>query len=205
MIIILTIVDYQAGGIASVKRALDYLGIPVVLSSDPHQVERADCIILPGIGHAATAMTKLENSGMDQAIHAAYTSGVPILAICLGAQISLTWSEEGDTPCLDMISGETLKMHPSTGVKVPHVGWNNLRMHREHPVFDGLWEESFYFVHTCYMNVDDPDALIAGCYHGFDFPAVIGSNNLIGIQFHPEKSGAAGLALLQNFNNWGGW
>jgi glutamine amidotransferase len=200
------IVDYKAGNVTSVQRALKFLGEESVITPDPEAVRSAERIIFPGVGTSAAAMENLRENGLDSALRSAYANGTPILGICLGSQIVLTRSEEGDTPCLDLIPGESVRFRlADPTLKIPHMGWNRIRPLRSHPVLCGLKEEEeFYFVHSYYPEPANAEDVFAECTYGAPFPAAIGHANLIAVQFHPEKSGPAGLRLLKNFMEWNG-
>ncbi len=202
----IAIVDYKAGNLTSVKRALDHLGIPSEITSDPAVVTRAERIIFPGVGHAGSAMAVLKERGLDMALRAAFQKGTPILGTCVGAQIILSHSEEGDTCCLDLIPGDCARFQPADpALKVPHMGWNEVTFVTRHPVLRGVTDGSaFYFVHSYYLQPADPERIYGTCEYGMTFPAIIGSRNLIATQFHSEKSGPVGLAILKNFAGWSG-
>ena len=207
----IAIIDYEAGNLTSVQRALTSLGQPSVITRDLSQVVQAERIIFPGVGAAGKAMQGLKRLGLDQAIVTSYRQGKPILGICLGTQIVMDWSEENDTPCIGLIKGRVLRF-PENGVdgegrklKVPHMGWNQVRLRRKHPLFDAVPPESeFYFVHAYYPSPDNPDCVLGETSYGISFASVLLSRNLIAVQFHPEKSGRPGLRLLSNFCAWNG-
>jgi glutamine amidotransferase len=200
------IVDYKSGNITSVQRALAHLGVESRITPDPDILRRADKVVFPGVGQAASAMEVLRARGLDDALREAYARGTPILGICLGSQIVLDRSEEGETTCLGMIPGASKRfILADPALKVPHMGWNRIRILRNHPVLGGTGgTEEFYFVHSYYPRPEDPACVIAECEYGSPFPAVFGRANLIAAQFHPEKSGPAGLRILQNFVRWNG-
>jgi glutamine amidotransferase len=200
------IVDYKAGNVTSVQRALRSLGVESALTPDPEVVRRAECVIFPGVGNAAAAMEVLRERGLDQALREAFTRGTPILGICLGAQIALSRSEEGGTACLDLIPGVTrLFALGDRALKIPHMGWDSIRTVRPHPILQDIRaEDEFYFVHSYYPLPAERDDVIAECEYGGYFPAVIGRGNLVAMQFHPEKSGPPGLRILRNFIEWDG-
>jgi glutamine amidotransferase len=202
----ITIVDYGAGNLTSVKRSLDHLGIPNRISSDPGDILSADQIIFPGVGHAASAMQVLHESGLDSALKTAFHKGIPMLGICIGCQIILTHSEEGNTLCLDLIPGDCLRFRfRNTGLKIPHMGWNVVTPLRRHPVLAHLHDgEEFYFVHSYYPRPFEPETVYAACDYGGSFPVAIGLSNLFAVQFHAEKSGPVGLQVLRNFSEWNG-
>jgi imidazole glycerol-phosphate synthase subunit HisH len=200
------IVDYAAGNLTSVKRALDFLNIPSFISPDPEAVASGERIIFPGVGHAAAAMQNLRKSVLDKALKDAFAAGTPILGICLGAQIILDHAQEGDTRCLGLISGEVPRfMFSDATLKIPHMGWDSISVGRRHPVLrDVKPGDEFYFVHSYFPKPSDGSSVIATCHYGIEFAAAIGAKNLIGVQFHPEKSGPAGLSILKNFAQWDG-
>ena len=202
----IAIVDYKAGNLTSVKRALDYLGVAGEITADPAVVLGAERIIFPGVGHAGTAMAVLHERGLDVALREAFHKGTPILGTCVGAQIVLSHSEEGDTCCLDLIPGECLRFRPADpALKVPHMGWNEVALVRPHPVLRGIPDgAAFYFVHSYYLQPAAPACVYATCEYGLTFPVIVGSRNLIVTQFHSEKSGPVGLGILRNFASWSG-
>ncbi len=200
------IVDYKAGNATSVQRALDYLSVPCAILSDPSQLARCERIIFPGVGHAASAMVTLRERGLDRALADAVARGTPILGICLGAQIILTHSEEGNTDCLGLIDGRCrrLVVHDRT-LKIPHMGWNEIAIVQKHFLLNDMPPKSqVYFVHSFYPEPSDKSMLCATFEYGDTFPCAIGRNNLFAVQFHPEKSGPVGLALLRRFSIWDG-
>lgn len=200
----ITIVDYKAGNLTSVKRALDHLGIENQITADPELVRKSDRIIFPGVGHAGAAMQVLQQRGLGSALTQAFQRGAPILGICVGCQIILTHSEEGDTPGLNLIPGECTRFRLSDpSLKIPHMGWNSVTVTRPHPLLAHLRPgDEFYFVHSYYPQPANPTDIYAVSDYGGSFGAAIGRDNLFAVQFHTEKSGPIGLQLLQNFANW---
>jgi glutamine amidotransferase len=208
---LILIVDYKAGNLTSVKRALDYLDIPCRIVSTGEELRGAYApearrIIFPGVGHAAAAMDTLREKGLDVALREAFERGAPILGICLGAQIVLSHSEEGDTPCLNLIGGNCPRFRlADKSLKIPHMGWNELVVTRSHYILKDVKKgDEFYFVHSYYPRPSDASHVFAICEYEVTFPAVIGYKNLFATQFHPEKSGRVGLTLLHNFSQWDG-
>jgi glutamine amidotransferase len=200
----ITIVDYDAGNPTSVKRALAAVGVSSVISPKADEVRSAERIIFPGVGHARATMAVLIERGLDRALADAFARGTPILGVCVGAQLSLAHSEEGDTPCLGLVPG-TVRRFPelSRELKVPHMGWNRLSIKRDHPLFDGLPSENeFYFVHSYYLAPADPDRVLATTTHGIEFASAFAVDNFAAVQFHPEKSGPLGLGVLARFAHW---
>jgi glutamine amidotransferase len=202
----ITIVDYNGGNLRSVKRACDAVGIDSVFTQDPEAVQKADKVIFPGVGAARAAMETLVRTGLDEALRVAFRRGIPILGICVGAQIILDRSEEGDVPALGLIPGATVRFRLSDPrLKVPHMGWNAVHVEKPHPILAGIEPgDEFYFVHSYYPSPKDPERVYATADYGGSFPCAIGRDNLFATQFHPEKSGPLGLALLRRFADWNG-
>jgi imidazole glycerol phosphate synthase, glutamine amidotransferase subunit len=200
----ITIVDYKAGNLTSVKRAFDHLGVPNQISADPQVIRDAERIVFPGVGHAGAAMRVLKEGGLDSALTTAYSLGTPILGICIGCQIILSHSEEGDTACLDLIPGTCTHFHlQDETLKIPHMGWNEVTVTRPHPILRHIRPgDEFYFVHSFYPQPTDPVTVYATSEYGKPFPVAIGTGNLFAVQFHAEKSGLIGLKLLENFAHW---
>jgi glutamine amidotransferase len=200
----ITIVDYKAGNLTSVKRALDHLGIPNQISADPTVIQCAERVIFPGVGAAGAAMEVLKERELDSALKETFQKGTPILGICIGCQIILTHSEEDDTPCLDLIPGETVRFQLNDPtLKIPHMGWNAVTVTQAHPILGHLRSgDEFYFVHSYYPQPDNSAQIYAVSDYGGAFPVAIGTDNLFAVQFHAEKSGPLGLQLLKNFSEW---
>lgn len=200
----ITIVDYKAGNLTSVKRALDHLGIPNCVSADPQAVVAAERVIFPGVGAAGAAMGVLKERGLDAALKECFAKGTPILGICIGCQIILTHSEEDDTPCLDLLPGACIRFRvDDPALKIPHMGWNAVSVLRSHPLLSHLRPgDEFYFVHSYHPRPTDPALVYAESEHGGPFPAAIGKDSLFAVQFHTEKSGPVGLRVLENFSHW---
>ncbi|MBW1714869.1 MAG: imidazole glycerol phosphate synthase subunit HisH [Deltaproteobacteria bacterium] len=207
----IAIIDYKAGNLASVARALNHLGFECQITSDANTIKGAERVIFPGVGSAGQSMQDLQKMGLDRAIHDLYESGKPFLGICLGAQIILEESEENQTTCLQLLAGTvkrfSIPLHSGDGsaLKVPHMGWNEVALKRIHPVFKGVTPGcEFYFVHSYYPAPTNTDTIIGTTDYGITFTSVLGSRNLIAVQFHPEKSGLPGLTVLKNFCSWDG-
>ena len=193
----IALIDYGAGNLRSVQNALGRLGATCAIVSTPEDLAHARAIIFPGVGAAAPAMAGLRDHGLDQAIIAAIRGGVPFLGICLGMQLLFDWSAEDGAACLGVIPGAVERL--TTREKLPHVGWNTLDHVRPHPVLERLEGQAFYFVHS-YVVVPRYPAVAAGeTTHGAPFVSAIARQGLVGVQFHPERSGTAGLHLLENF------
>ncbi len=199
------IIDYQAGNLTSVVRSLKALGVEGTVTQDPALVAQATRVIFPGVGAAGKAMATLRELGLDQALRQSLARGIPILGICLGAQIILEHSEENEAACLGLLPGRTRALPRSQGLKIPHMGWNQVRFLRTHPVFRGLPEGAeYYFVHSYYPDPAQTTMVLGVTDHGIEFPSAIGWQNLVATQFHPEKSGRFGLQILENFLAWDG-
>lgn len=204
----LAIVDYGAGNQTSVARALRYLEIPCVITGDPAALAEANGIIFPGVGAAGQAMAHLAATGLDKTLMRAVARKQPLLGICLGCQILLEKSEEGDTPTLGLVPGRArrfasdLREEDGSPAPVPHMGWNGIKQTRPTPLLEGIPQEAeFYFVHSYY--VEPPEELVlATTRYGHEFCSVYGRDGLWAAQFHAEKSGPNGLRLLRNFHNY---
>ena len=192
----IAILDYDAGNLTSVKKAVDHLGYPCVVTSDQGEVERADKILLPGVGHFS-ATSNLEARGLSTVVRQAIARGTPLLGICLGMQWMFECSEEApEVPGVAWFRGRCQRF--SEQVKVPHVGWNQLQIRHSGHLFRNIPSGTFmYFTHSYWAPVIE--CTTAECEYGSTFSAAIERGNLLGVQFHPEKSGDAGLALLRNF------
>jgi glutamine amidotransferase len=202
---VITIVDYDAGNPTSVQRALAAVGAESRISPDPEHVRRAERVIFPGVGHARSAMEVLQQRGLDHALREAFRQGIPILGVCVGAQLSLTRSEEGDTACLDLVPGQVRRFPElPRELKVPHMGWNRIEVQQPaHALLAGVpTQNEFYFVHSYYLDPVDRASVLATSDHGLRFVAAFAQRNLAAVQFHPEKSGPLGLAVLERFARW---
>lgn len=200
----IVIVDYGLGNLGSIKNMLKKAGFPSVITDDPAEIEKADKIILPGVGAFDTGMRYLQDKGMLSILnHKAMVEKVPVLGLCLGAQLITNRSEEGVLPGLGWVNGETVRFHFDNGapqLKVPHMGWNVLQIVNDHPLLNGLPEDQrFYFVHSYHMVCRDEINVIANTTYGYTFSSIIGQGNVVGMQFHPEKSHKFGLQVLGNF------
>lgn len=198
------IVNYDAGNLTSVKRALDFLEIESCISADRDAIANAERIIFPGVGHAATATKVLRERGLDVALKMAFDKGTPILGICLGTQIILSHSDEGDTDCLDIIPGNCPKFElEDKSLSIPHMGWNEIKVVQPHYILKDVAEgDEFYFVHSYYPQPSDNANVFATCEYETVFAVALGYKNLFATQFHPEKSGKIGLQMLKNFAEW---
>ncbi len=204
------IVDYRAGNLTSVARALNYLGEDCRITDDPEILAGCSHIIFPGVGAAGEAMLNLRRRKLDYRLRQWFEEGMPLLGICLGTQVIFAYSEENDTQCLGIVPGAVRRlpeMPDGDGrpLKIPHMGWNRVRFVKSHPVFQGIPAEAeFYFVHSYYPAPAD-DKWVAGLTdYGQSFCSVVAHKNLLAVQFHPEKSGRPGLKILAGFCRWGG-
>lgn len=196
------VVDYDAGNTLSVTRALEKVGARVDLTPDPDRVLSADAVVLPGVGAFGDCMRKLRESGMEEACKETFRSGKPFLGVCVALQVFFECSEESPgVEGLGILSGTVVRFEAGD-LKVPHMGWNQLSLSRKHPVLDGLDGESFYFVHSYYPEPEEPGDALGITEYGVEFCAAAGRENLVAVQFHPEKSSRAGLALYENFLSW---
>ncbi len=205
----IAIIDYDAGNLTSVARAINHLGFKCLITNDTKEIKNANRIIFPGVGAAGSAMESIKRLDLDKAIKDALLSGKPILGICLGTQIIMDYSEENDTKCIGIIGGKVLsfrfdnKRENISWLKIPHMGWNSVMLQIKHFVLSGLKDnDEFYFVHGYYPAPEDNSHIIGTTVHGISFASIIGYNNIIATQFHPEKSGKPGLSILKNFCVW---
>lgn len=192
------IVDYGAGNLKSVAKAVKFLGYEARVTSSPREVMEARAVILPGVGSAPQAMERLQSLGLLAPLRQVIEEGRPFMGICLGMQLLLSLSEEGNQPCLDVIPGIVKKLPPR--LKVPHMGWNLVYQKIRHPLFEGVPNPAyFYFVHSYYPVPEDPSIVTGETFYGVTFASVLQCNNILATQFHPEKSGTLGLQLYRNF------
>ncbi len=198
------VVDYDAGNLRSVGRAVAAAGVEPVVSADPEHVAKASAVILPGVGAAADTMLKLRERNLVEPLREYIRSGRPFLGVCMGLQALLDWSEEGDgQDCLGVLPGKVVRFPSGQGLKVPHMGWNTVTWLRDHPLTEGIPSDSyFYFVHGFYPRVDDASLALGETEYGVTFPSVLARDNVVATQFHPEKSGEHGLMLYRNFIAW---
>jgi glutamine amidotransferase len=206
----IAIVDYRAGNLTSVARALHYLGQPYIISDDPATLDKASHVIFPGVGAAGEAMDYLRKTCLDVWLKEWARGGRPLLGICLGTQVIFESSEEDNAICLRVVPGHVRRFSKnlrqgSQLLKIPHMGWNHVTFQRNHPVFQELPEDAeFYFVHSYYPVPADDSWIIGLTDYGISFCSAIAHENLVAVQFHPEKSGRPGLQILSNFCRWSG-
>lgn len=192
------VIDYGAGNVRSVAKALEAVGAAPRITGEPREVARAEALVLPGQGACDAAMRALGARGLTETVRDAIASGRPFFGVCLGLQLLFDSTEEGDAECLGVVPGRVRRL--PTGLKVPHMGWNTVEFRAEHPVFDGVPSGSyFYFVHSYYPDPQSPDDVAATTSYGIDFCCAVARGSMVATQFHPEKSGALGLRLYRNF------
>ncbi len=197
----IAILDYDAGNIKSVEKAFKILGEDTVLTRDFAAIEKADKVVLPGVGSFADAMNHLKKYELDKAIRDFVTSGRPFLGICLGLQVLFDSSDESiGVEGLHILEGEVCRIPASDGLKIPHIGWNSLDLINKGRLFNGVENGSFvYFVHSYYLKASDPSIVRATTEYGIHIHASVEKDNVFACQFHPEKSSTVGLKILNNF------
>ena len=195
------IIDYDAGNLRSVEKALQYLGKETIVTRDPEQIRKADKAILPGVGAFGDAMKKLQEYHLDTLIREIADSGKPLLGICLGLQLLFEESEESPgVKGLGVLEGKIRRIPEGEGLKVPHIGWNSLHLEHNGRLFRNIPENSYvYFVHSYYLEAKAPEIVKASTEYGVHIHASVEKNNLFACQFHPEKSSETGLQILKNF------
>ncbi len=194
----IVIVDYGAGNLRSVAKAIEKLGYAPSVTGNPDDVKDADAVIFPGQGASESAMTALHAGGLVEPLREVIGRGIPFFGVCLGLQLLLETSEEGPSPCLGVAPGR-VRLLPEQ-VKRPHMGWNRVDLVEEHPVFRGVESGSyFYFVHSYYAAPEDESLVLGTTDYGLRFCSVMARDNMVATQFHPEKSGALGLRLYESF------
>lgn len=207
--VMIAIIDYEAGNLKSVERALRYLDFPCRVTRDHKEILAAERVIFPGVGAAGKAMADLRRLGLDGVLRKTFATGKPLLGICIGAQIILEHSRENDAECLGLMPGE-VKAFPepllddaNRPLKIPHMGWNAVQKLRSHPVLENFRAgDELYFVHAFYPLPASSEMILASTEYGMEFPSIIGYKNLLATQFHLEKSGPPGLRMLYNFCKW---
>lgn len=197
----IAIIDYGVGNLGSVEKAMHYIGLKTVTTSDAAVISKADAVVLPGVGAFSDAMANLGKHGLDRTVIDVIRQDRLFLGICLGLQLLFEYSEEGgrNVRGLGVFKGAVKALPRKTGLKIPHMGWNSLKT-LDCPLFRGLPDEPFvYFVHSYYLKAADRSIVAASCEYGISFDAAINSNRVFAVQFHPEKSGEAGLTILKNW------
>ncbi len=203
----IVIIDYGLGNLGSIANMLKQIGAQALISSDPQQIEQAERLILAGVGAFDAGMQHLNDLGLIPLMaHMALEKKVPFLGICLGMQLLTRRSEEGQLPGLGWLEADTLRFNfedRSHRLRVPHMGWNEIQTRISHPLLADLGEEPrFYFVHSYYVRCEYPEDILAVTEYGFSFHSIVGRGNLLGTQFHPEKSHRYGRKILENFVHW---
>jgi len=208
---VIAILDYRAGNLTSVARALSFLGFHCDITDSHEVIRKAERIVFPGVGAAGKSMDNLKELGLDVLLRERLDAGVPILGICVGLQVLFDYSAENDTRCLGILPGQVrlfpAGMRNKNGeiLKIPHMGWNRVVFNQGHPVFDGIPPQSqFYFVHSYYPDPHNEEQVVGKTEYGMDFASAVACKNLVAVQFHPEKSGPPGLRILRNFCGWNG-
>lgn len=207
------VIDYGMGNLHSVAKALEHVApdARVEVTSDPVAIHAADRVVFPGVGAIRDCMAEIRRLGVDKLVCEAVQQK-PVLAICVGLQALMSHSEEnGGVDCINLLSGHVRffgsELHTADGerLKVPHMGWNEVRQTIAHPLWAAIPQDSrFYFVHSYYVTAEQRESVVATCNYGVNFDAALAIRNLFAVQFHPEKSHTAGLQLLKNFMNWNG-
>ena len=197
----IAIIDYDAGNIKSVEKAIQYLGEEAVVTRDAETILGADGVILPGVGAFGDAMGKLQSYGLIPVIKECVAGRIPFLGICLGLQLMFEKSEESPgVEGLGILEGEIVRLPAESGLKIPHIGWNNLKFPRKGKLFEGIAEDAYvYFVHSYYLKAKDPQIVTATTEYGATVHASVEKDNVFACQYHPEKSSEVGLKMLENF------
>jgi len=197
----IAIIDYDAGNIKSVEKALAYLGEEVVVTRDRNILLKAEKVILPGVGSFGDAMDKIRGYGLEEIIHEIINAKIPFLGICLGLQLLFESSDEAPgVKGLSLLKGSILRIPDATGIKIPHIGWNSLSYPNHGRLFQGIPEHSYvYFVHSYYLKADDESIVTGATQYSTNIHAAVEKDNIYACQFHPEKSSDIGLKILENF------
>lgn len=197
----IAIIDYGMGNLRSVQKGFEKVGYPAFITKDPQEIAAARGVVLPGVGAFEDAMDNLRAAGLIDVIHQVINEGKPFLGICLGLQLLFTESEEnGIHRGLDIFPGRVVKFNLPSGMKVPHMGWNEITKYGDCPVLKDIPSGThFYFVHSYYVVPENDEVVASRTNYGIDFTSIIGKDNIFGIQFHPEKSSDMGLKILKNF------
>lgn len=198
----IAIIDYGAGNLQSVKNAFKHIGTEAVITGEKSEIAAADAVVLPGVGAFGDCMASLEKAGLTDTVKAAANSGKPFLGICLGLQLLFEESEESPgVKGLGMFKGKIIKI-PDTGLKIPHMGWNSIETVKKSKILDG--SPYVYFVHSYYLQTDDKELVSAYTEYGARLAVAVERDNVFAVQFHPEKSGGAGMEILKKFAALGG-
>lgn len=204
-----TIIDYGLGNLRSVQKAFEFIGRKAVLTSDRKKIEKSSLVVLPGVGSFSAAMKNLKKLNLSETIRRVIADGKPYLGLCLGLQLLFEKSEEGNCKGLGILKGEVKKFPPIKGLKIPHMGWNNVKLAGSrksevgNKIFKNISDDSyFYFVHSYYVRPKDKNIIAATTDYGIDFASSVFYKNIFATQFHPEKSQTNGLKLLANYLNY---
>lgn len=197
----IAIIDYDAGNLRSVQKAVEFIGESVVVTREAKVIQNADHVILPGVGAFGDAMGKLDSFGLSELIREIAARGTPLLGICLGLQLLFETSEESKgVRGLSLLKGEIQKIPENKGLKIPHIGWNSLKIQKNARLFQGIAQEAYvYFVHSYYLKAAREEEVAATAEYGVEIHASVQKDNIYACQFHPEKSGEIGLQILKNF------
>lgn len=201
----IAIIDYDAGNVKSVEKALQFLGEEVIITRDREQILSADRVVLPGVGAFGDAMEKLHSYNLVEVIKEVVANKTPFIGICLGLQLLFESSEESPGVAgLGILPGKIVRIPEKGGLKVPHIGWNSLKYPNKGRLYKGIEEDSYvYFVHSYYLQAQDPSIVVAQTEYGVDIQASVEKDNVFACQFHPEKSSSVGMTILKNFINIG--
>lgn len=201
----IAIIDYDAGNVKSVEKALQFLGEEVIITRDREQILSADRVVLPGVGAFGDAMEKLHSYNLVEVIKEVVAKKTPFIGICLGLQLLFESSEESPgVEGLGILQGKIVRIPEKDGLKVPHIGWNSLKYPNKGRLYQGIEEDSYvYFVHSYYLQAQDPSIVVAQTEYGVDIQASVEKDNVFACQFHPEKSSSVGMTILKNFINIG--
>ena len=201
----IAIIDYDAGNVKSVEKALQFLGEEVIITRDREQILSADRVVLPGVGAFGDAMEKLHSYNLVEVIKEVVANKTPFIGICLGLQLLFESSEESPGVAgLGILQGKIVRIPEKDGLKVPHIGWNSLKYPNKGRLYKGIEEDSYvYFVHSYYLQAQDPSIVVAKTEYGVDIQASVEKDNVFACQFHPEKSSSVGMTILKNFINIG--
>ena len=198
----IAIIDYGVGNLKSVEKAFQFIGSDAIITSDTETILKADAVVLPGVGAFSDAMQNLHKAGMVDVVKKTIAENKPFLGICLGMQLLFDYSEEGGERVegLGIFKGSIKQLSPDMNLKVPHMGWNSLKIRDNSSLFKKLPENPYvYFVHSYYLTADNKDIVSATTCYGTEFDVAVGKGNVFATQFHPEKSGEIGLTILRNF------
>ena len=213
------VIDYGMGNLHSVAKALEHAAaqskqaVTVQVSAEESQILSADRVVLPGVGAMRDCMGELTRLGLDQVVRQVVQAGTPLLGVCVGMQVMMDWSDENEgVKCLGLFAGKVRhfaqpleKVAGAQQLKIPHMGWNQVHINRDHAMWSGIPQDSrFYFVHSYYVESVQADEIAASCSYGFPFTVALARDNIFAVQFHPEKSQHAGLKLYENFLQWDG-